>query len=476
VKTWLITGNVGLDVEWDKTPRGDGEFISTFRNINDTSRLFKNFDEFGRKYDAKKYCYFEVTSTSGIPGAEWFQYSYLGYRNIGIKRIFGVPIPKKNIVLGQLGWSRMPIYGRGIIAPGLEDGTILRQIKQAYAVIAKYKAIPRKIIRLGGEGDAVNAEELEEFKTQIEGTQKGENVAVNKDFKIEDLSYAGQDVNLDPALQHVWRSTISGLTPAYLIGFALDANRATSSEIKVPFWLRVLEFRKTFTSILNKNVLSTYFKAYPWLSRDATFKFGDVSIDSTDVIIEQHAQAWLNDAITLNEYRKSMGKPIAEDGDKYKYQIDLLVAQQRMQGQTSPQTQPAEPLAKRQVEPILIDSGIHAKAVANIITHSLKGIAKEIELTREMSCTTKHKNKVEKIQADGEVKVSRIVTEMIQELCGQASLYSTAARMSESQKDDYMKFVKASCSEFAGRAEVMNMQSIEKAGKKLRESLAHEVD
>ena len=478
VQTGLITGNMAMDVD-----RDERNCITRFRNVNDTSRIFKNIDEFGRMYDEKKYCFYEVTPTSGIPNAEYFQYSYLGYRNIGIRRIFGVPIPKKNIVLGQMGWSRMPIYGRSFLASALEDATILRQIKMAFAVIAKYKAVPRKIVSFGAKDDNVSPEELVELQAQMQDTERGDNMAVNKPVNIQDMSFAGQDVNLDPALQYVWKSTISGLAPAYLVGFATDTNRATSAEIKVPFGLRIEEMRKVMINVLNRNILQDYFKAYPWLSRDATFKFGEVSMDSTEQKIEQDGAGWERGTVSFNEYRKAMGKQSTEGGDIYKWQLDMRVGQIAKASATS--TTPVgsntiPPIGTKDARPELELPRI-SKSVRAPMADSLSDLNPNYKKVVENLCANFVRKSAhikegyadrkanEKNEKEANKTIMGNAEQLAKALVSQTELCVEPTKMGSSKKQDYVEYAKFETKLFLTSCE--GMKNYEGLVMRLKESL-----
>ena len=328
VENTIKTGNGYVEVEYDK----NGLPIKFFP-VADSSRIYINCDPFGqplkkvvfdsrtgeRKYvwDTEEYYIQRVPDNFDEKGtglkAKWYSLSYY-HSNFKEIKIRGIPIPKKNLIHFKWGTGDLGVYGRSFIASVLDDHEILKRMEKAMGIIAKYKAVPKKIIS-PKDGDEFSNEESEELATYFEGLEDDENAVLTKPIEQSDLSYAGKDINFSGTIDHVRRKIISGLTPEFLIGYGMDTNRATADQMLIAFMLRLETKRKIWERQWTSSLIKPYlFKYGDWMKK-AEISFGDLDFRTPAERNNEIRAKWTSNQVTYNEMREELEKPKHENGN-----------------------------------------------------------------------------------------------------------------------------------------------------------------
>jgi SPP1 gp7 family putative phage head morphogenesis protein len=324
----LITGNGYMEIDYSLETGLPDRFYS----IADPSRIYINFDKYGNpKSDQEAYLQ-RVDPIYNEPDARWYELSYhIGYSYHKI-RIKAIPVPWMKLVHFKLNQSINGVYGRSDLASIINDTEMLEEMERALAMIAKYRAVPKKIISFGDKDFPTNAEEIDSLAAYLENLAMEENAIVNKPYKMEDLSFSGKEINLDYALRHTKRKIIAGIAPEFLVGLTEDVNRATAKEQLVAFIMSVMSDRKVFTSQIERFILKPVIEKYG-LAKDAHIEFGKLDFEDVGSKANRISQMWTTNQITLNEARKELDMSEVEGGNIYYGQWQAKLAQQTQVGQ-----------------------------------------------------------------------------------------------------------------------------------------------
>ncbi len=251
IKSTIALGNGYIEKDfYDLNMTGGLLVPSQVYAVADASQIYINSDEYGnplkkkviglshqgaKEVDNNEEFYIQkIFRTFKHPGAKDYKLSYYGSGSQTysgqIMTIFGVPIDKRKITHFKLNVGRTGLYGRSQLASAINDHEMLFEIERALAVIAKYKAVPRKFIQYGNENLPATDDELDDLVVYLESLDKEDDVILNKPIAATDMSYAGKDIKLDYAIQHIKRKMIAGISLDFLSGMGQDVNRACYTE------------------------------------------------------------------------------------------------------------------------------------------------------------------------------------------------------------------------------------------------------
>ena len=101
--------------------------------------------------------------------------------------------------------------------------------------------------------------------------------------------------------------------------------------------------------MLNKNILENVRKQNPKL-KDASFEFGEVTLDNAAEIMSGMLQLYNSDLITMNQMLKKVDLPVVENGDIYKSQRNYLIQEKKYQLSQSGVEQYEQPYMQRTVQ------------------------------------------------------------------------------------------------------------------------------
>lgn len=249
------------------------------------------------------------------------------------KRIRGIEY-KNYIQHFKWGISHVSLYGRSPLASALSDGKILREIERAMAVIARYKAIPRKVINITNpDGTPVESTEINEIIEYWNSLSDLENPVIGgKKVELQDLSYSGRELNFQVMIDYLKRKITTAFAPDFYVHGDVTTY-AVALEQKNLFYLRVMALRRMIEEQINElleeiriknNSLPRSKRGHNWiLLHPAKVKFGEFDFETKE---EERALAlnlWNAGLITLNETRVMLGlDTIKEDfGDAYKWEL-----------------------------------------------------------------------------------------------------------------------------------------------------------
>jgi len=331
VENTIKTGNGYLEMDFSRATR----LPIKFNPIADSSRIYINSDEYGNPKKDKildfingEGIYRDVELTDEFyiqrldesfrhPQAKWFD---IGYYQTGYLanpyRVYGIPIPRKKIIHFRTNLGDGGQYGRSQLACSLNDNTILTEIEKSLAIIAKYKAVPRKIMSYGDKQLPATDDEVQDFIAYLETLEKDEDAIVNKPISMVDLSYNGQDINLDYIIRHIRKKLIAGIAPDFFIGMSGEINRSTAQTELLSYILAIRSKRWRFLEPVQELILS------PWLKHHglklAWLEFGTLDFEEKAQKNSRVMSLWSSNAVTFNEMRKELGYPgIGPDGDMF---------------------------------------------------------------------------------------------------------------------------------------------------------------
>jgi len=350
IRTTTMTGNGYVEIDYNPISGLPQKFYPQALS----SRFFVNCNEYGEPLEVEKVVFDEETKSYNLKkvpndkeyylqridpniqhrDAKWYDLSY----NYGSKfmrfRIYAIPIHKDKIIHFKINLGFTGLYGTTHFAAAIDDKMILRELERSIAILARYKAVPRKVIQYGDKDNSATGEELDDFIVYMESLERDEDPIVNKPIKIDDLSYAGGEINLDYMLQHIRKKLISGVVPDFLTGFGQDVNRSTAQVQLISFVLSIYAKRKAFLHTLEEKIIK------PWLEQEGLeegyLEFNELDFETKQEKANRVMQLWSGNIITLNRALDLLGESkVGDVGDTYytKWQNEMMnPTQQNSQG------------------------------------------------------------------------------------------------------------------------------------------------
>jgi len=233
----------------------------------------------------------------------------------GTKRaVKGIEIPADKLIHLPYGLSRVEGYGRSPLASVISDGKILREIERALALVARYKAINKKILSFEDASDS----KILAIQRYFSNLEDFENPIINEKVELADLT--PQQVNLQSLTSYVdylKRKITSALAPEFVIHG--DApNYATAQAQQRAFIIRINSIREmiepTLTKILRR--IAIKHKLDPLIK----FKFGEFNFELREEKTKRILDMYNSGLITLNEARKELGLEQVEGADVFSWE------------------------------------------------------------------------------------------------------------------------------------------------------------
>lgn len=257
------------------------------------------------------------------------RYTKMAY-DLGVDRLIHFP------------WGIGPVahYGRSPLACAVSDYKIMREIERSIAVIARHKAIPKKILELcDWNEEPLSPERKDEVVKYLNNLSDMENPVANG-VKINpiDLSYGGAEVSFVQIYDAIKQKLTAMLVPSFYLHGGVT-NYAVALEQKMLFQSRIESKRKLLLSILNKELrmVIVEFNSLPpedrgddeknlVLKGPVSFKFGDYDIDTKAENRLFALNEWREGVITLGELRDKLGEEPLEDedlSDAFKHELGI---------------------------------------------------------------------------------------------------------------------------------------------------------
>lgn len=316
-----------------------------YKNIENSEDMYIDWD-----YDLnkpKRYIervYATQANAEGIKSPEYATFTLT--TALGTETINGIEYSPDEIIHIKFGENVWGIYGRGAPAPALDDIDILNQMERSAAVIAKYKAIPKKMIFPDTTADTeiMGDKAVRKVKKLLQSMKDYESPVIGQKFSSLNLTDSGQAIDLTPYFDYFKRKISIVLNPEFIAHGEL-VNRSTSVEQKQLFFLDVCSIRSGFFGIIDASAHEGVIASLKVLEdKDikipkATFhfKWGEYDVELRVEKTERIRSEWNDGMIKLNEYRLQMDYPAEEEaiGEFYSWEV-----------KSSPEAQVAEGLKK----------------------------------------------------------------------------------------------------------------------------------
>jgi hypothetical protein len=305
----IVFGNFYAEkVEVERGGKYQNKQVIMYRHIANPERVYHELDPNGYVIG-----YVIEVPAESYTGREFVHITYYGDMKTTVK---GFRVAKETLIHSQLKKSTIPSYGRGAVATIINDAEVLLELERAMAVMARYKAIPKKLISTPGH----NPKESEQLTASLNNLGDNENPVTNLTVKVDDLSYAGKDLNLQPLVDYLKRKLTVALAPEYII-HGEDTNRATSKEQKSGFYLRAKSARDEVRTFIEQE-LKNFLLNYPELYAPFTVEFGSFDPYEDETKREEALKAWVAGILTLNEVRKAFSLNADEAlGNFYSFEV-----------------------------------------------------------------------------------------------------------------------------------------------------------
>ena len=309
----------GIGTTYVEPIYNDNGAISNFYHIPDPSKIYKNTHCIDEEVD---YWIMEVPlnvrTYEGI-NPKYYLFNYLDGEVFGTKHVYGIGLPKSKLIQFKTVGGKDPNYGWGMLSSAVDNDDVLREILKNWSLMAKYRALARKIIGVYNHGgEPVDGDELQNLQSQFMNLEEEDSMLLNKRIDSTDLSFTGQDNSMQGEASTIMRENSSSLVPSFMTAFSQDGSMATAREAKVPFGLKLQSMMKRKVIQLNKLIIEEGMKKdAPWLADDLTVDLGP--IDLYDFVEKANTYSMLYNTrlITFNEFRRALGLDAVEGGDKW---------------------------------------------------------------------------------------------------------------------------------------------------------------
>ena len=319
-----VCGNAWIEPTWDTT-KNKITYMNDFKVMPDPSRVYYNLKQAADLEN--EFWIFQVPYIFRSYGDMIIKQFLITYVKNGIswqETVYGIGLKPMDLIHIKTGWSRYDYYGRSYLASTINSSEIITQMLKNYAIASRFMAFGKKIFNIGDENDIVSPEEIKDITKQLNEPEDEEHVVINK--KIGSTEITPTQFNEMPnGLMYNRKEINTGLLPVFMTSWAdtLGSYSATSNA-KIPFELNLENKRDKYIKLLNQNILTHIMKQNPKL-KDATFEFGEVSLDDSKDIQTELLELYDNDIITLNQLLKGLNKETVDNGDIYKSKRNYIM-------------------------------------------------------------------------------------------------------------------------------------------------------
>lgn len=318
--SWLMENYIKCGNAYLEAARDSRGKIVKVQPIADPSRVYVQVNEHG----VIQYYVQAVPNNTKIDGADFYDVYY--WFNQPKQRIYGIRFEPNEIIHFKWGRADLPFYGRSPLASVVNDSKILKEIERDIAVIARYKAIPKKMISM----PKANKTKLDAYGQYFSGLKDEENALIGEEnVKIDDLSYAGKDLNLEWIVNYLKRKMTASAAPEYII-HGEDTNRATAKEQRIAYMMRVKSMRDQFAMTVETELLDHALSEYSTPSNKLNsvgrkFVCNDFEYDEPSEKKDQARSDFRDGIIKLNEAREILGHEPEKDedlGEAYRWELE----------------------------------------------------------------------------------------------------------------------------------------------------------
>lgn len=286
-----------------------GKEIIAYQYISDPHRMYHQLDD---KQFIESFVY-ELPDQQ-LRGVQFVTIQYYGDRRRTIK---GIPLEKRKVFFMRSGQGTIPTYGRGPVAAVINDVEVLLEIERAMAVIARYKAIPKKLMQLVKSNSPKDASYVGNLFNNL---MDDENPIIPFEMKVDDLSYSGKDISFEPIVNYLKKKLTIALAPSFLV-HGDETNYAVAKEQRISLLLKVKSERES-AEVQIKKELKEMAKSRGKVLGDFAVEFGTLDIGQDEETRTAVMNLFNAGVITLNEARENLNYPKdQENGDFYSFEL-----------------------------------------------------------------------------------------------------------------------------------------------------------
>jgi hypothetical protein len=266
----------------------------------------------------------------------------------GAVTFYGEEYEASKIIRYKFGNDTWGVYGRSPIAAALTDVKILKIMERAVGVIARYKAVPRRILMPDNntEEGTMTQPEIEAVKNQLQEAGDTKTPFIGKKVSQLETGNGGKDIDLNNYLGHFKRKITIMMTPEFIM-FGENSNRATSREQKQVYYLAVSAIRGYFLPTSNKAIFDGLINILATLKDKGVLKinlhsfryqYGEFAVELPEEKQQRLMDEWNNGLILLSEYRRERNYPDIEDTAVFSWEVKSAPAP------TGAPAQPQQPM------------------------------------------------------------------------------------------------------------------------------------
>lgn len=238
--------------------------------------------------------------------------TYIKNYNYMVKQLWGIWINKEEMALLKTGFSLNNLYGRSVLASGIDAHNVFKEIISSWDTIARTRSLDQTIMT---PKDADTAALLNDkakkniIETLEDNGSSFKFLPVPIEFGTQHIEVSGKYDLMEGVFDLVRRMLIMSLLPQHLTPWSDTATTQGAEASTPPFIARLKSKQKQLIQFLNENVIGELRKVYTWLDEDATYVFDLPVLDEgkyIDTIINLYEKGFIT-KLQASDYFEKIG-------------------------------------------------------------------------------------------------------------------------------------------------------------------------
>ncbi len=193
------------------------------------------------------------------------------------KSVWGIIISKWELQHIKIGYSRDNIYGRGIIASGIDAHNVMMEILSTWDTISKTRQKDQTIITPTDKFEGVLQQNvLDDLADKLESNNDKAYTILGIPLKLaaQDIQVSGKYDLMEGVFDILRRMLMVSLLPNFLTPWSDSATTQGAESSLPPFKQRIKSMQNTFINAFNETLLKELKRSYPdKVAQDMTYVF-----------------------------------------------------------------------------------------------------------------------------------------------------------------------------------------------------------
>jgi hypothetical protein len=214
-------------------------------------------------------------------------------------------------------------FGRSDIEPITEASEILRDMMIDLSNFISTKAYPPILWKLGSEDNPWGRELVEDWCSEREEIEPGDQIAVQGDVTYESVGVRGETLDVKPYLMFFASMVVSGLRiPAALTSIVGDMGQFTADSQSNAYARRINDIRQQLSELLEVSLFDRILRANGWGQYHSVVTWNKHDDESERIAVNNIIQLVNSKVLSREEARVSLNYPQEVKGTLISGQVD----------------------------------------------------------------------------------------------------------------------------------------------------------